>query len=195
MSEDKDCLKDQDIAKALEEFTSNDDLMSKLASELENISPEKIKEAKKLAQSEKGKEILNACANKGIDSKVMRETYLAKQLETKGLSKDTTNKKVAVLITTSRQLKLRNIPLNNVSECADKIINSNQRPVELSCSRLAIGPLQGKTIKVWCDTTRKGKNRRLSKILGFNVAGDGLIIMEEGDLTEEHFIQAERLLA
>lgn len=53
----------------------------------------------------------------------------------------------------------------------------------------------GKTIKVWYDPGYPGKNKRTSKIVGFPIAGNLLIIMDEGDLTEKDFIAAESLLA
>jgi len=154
------------------------------------ITPNMLEDLRKLTMGTQGKQIIDEMRRKGVDLDLMKSQLIERQ---KLLKKPSANPRKCVLITGNRQLKMRTVEPGLESLTATKIIQSGT-PVEFSCSRLAIGPLSGKTIKVWCDPNRKGSNKRLAKILGFPVAGEALIIMYDGDLTEQDFISAEKLL-
>jgi hypothetical protein len=57
-----------------------------------------------------------------------------------------------------------------------------------------VGPLAGKTIKLWYDASHTGKNRRATKLMGFPIAGDVLVVLEDGNLSEADFLAAEKLI-
>lgn len=190
----KAALNNTNIATMLNRMSNNPDEVSKMMEQsMSHMTPDMMEQARKMAMGGQGQQVLQEMKRRGLDSNAIRSQFLEQQRAIRAMSANNDNTKQAVLITSSRQLKMRNIPLGSVQTAVENIIKSGE-PVELSCSRLALGPLTGKTIKVWCDTSRKGKNKRLSKIVGFPVAGEGLVIMDEGDLTEKNFLAAERLV-
>ena len=101
--------------------------------------------------------------------------------------------KQGILITASKQMKVRNIEIATLQSQAQHLVKSDNA-VEIACSRLAYGVLAGSTIKAWYDPKRLGRNPRASRIVGFPIAGDLLIIMEEGDIMEKDFLLAEKQL-
>lgn len=190
----KAALNNTNIAAMLNRMSNNPEEVSKIMEQsMGQMTPDMMEQARKMAMGDQGQQVLQEMRRRGIDPNAIRAQLMEQQRAIRGMSANTDNTKRAVLITASRQLKMRNVPLGSVQASAAAIIKSGE-PVELSCSRLAMGPLSGKTIKVWCDPSRKGKNKRLSKIVGFPIAGEGLVVMEEGDLTEKDFIAAERLV-
>jgi hypothetical protein len=189
----KEALNNTNMTTILNQISNNPDLISKMMEEsMAQMTPEMMEKAKKMATGGQGQQLLRNMQRRGIDTQPMKAKLIAQQKALKNSIKSEPNKRT-VLITAGRKLKIRNIPVASIQTSATRIIKS-ESVIELSCSRMASGPLQGKTIKVWYDPNRGGKNPRASKIVGFPIAGDLLIIMEEGDLTEEDFITAERLL-
>lgn len=165
-----------------------------MSASMNNMSPDMIEQAKKLAQSGQSERIIKEMQKRGMNPHTMKaemeaQRKVARNLQTKALGV----MKKAIIITLNRQLKSRGIPAGSDETVVRSIIHS-QTPVEISCSRLALGPLAGKTIKVWYDATLKGKNKRATKIVGFPVAGDIIIHCEDEDLTEEDFLAVEELL-
>lgn len=165
-----------------------------MSASVNNMSPDMIEQARKLAQSGQSDRIMKEMQKRGMNPHAMKAEMealrkVARNLQTKALG---IMKKV-VIITLNRQLKSRTIPAGS-DETVVRSIMHCESPVEISCSRLALGPLFGKTIRVWYDATLKGKNKRASKIVGFAVAGDIIIHCENEDLTEEDFSAAELLL-
>ena len=191
----KAALNNTNINTMLNRMSNNPEEVSKMMQQsMSQMNPNMMEEARKLAMSGQGDRVMQEMRRRGLDPNVMRSQLLEQQKAMRGTSSKIADElKRAVLITASRVLKMRNIPGQNVQDAAFNIIKSGE-PVELSCSRLALGPLAGKSIKVWCDPNRKGKNTRLSKIVGFPIAGEGLFVMEEGDLTEKDFVAAEHLI-
>ena len=165
-----------------------------MSASMNNMSPDMIEQAKKLAQSGQSERISKEMQKRGMNPRTMKsemeaQRKVARNLQTKALGV----MKKAIIITLNRQLKSRAIPAGSDETVVRSIIHS-QTPVEISCSRLALGPLAGKTIKVWYDAALKGKNKRATKIVGFPVAGDIIIHCEDEDLTEEDFLSVEELL-
>lgn len=196
LSNMKETLNNTNISTVLSKISQNPEELNKVMEEsLSQMTPEMMEQAKKLAMGGQGQQMVREMQRRGIDQKAMHALVLGQQKALKEISaKSSGPTKKVILITSSRQLKMRNVPISSIQPSVARIINSSN-VVELSCSRLAAGPLEGKTIKVWCDTERKGKNKRASKIVGFQIAGEILIIMEEGDLNEKDFLAAEKLLA
>lgn len=194
MSDIKSSLNATTIADALNKLSNDPNEMSRmLEHSAGQVTPEMMEEARKIATGSQGQNILKIMQRRGVDPNSMKAQALQQQRTLKGLVSKTGITKKCILITGNRQLKIRNIPIGSEQISAINIVKSNN-PVELSCSRLATGSLEGKTIKLWYDPELKGKNRRLTRIAGFPIAGSGLIIMKDGDLDEKDFISAEKLL-
>jgi hypothetical protein len=185
-------LTNTNIATVLDRFASDPGEVTQMMKDsMGQISPDMMEEAKKMISNGQGQQILREMQRRGLNPMDLREQLMEHQRAMR-VPKGTDGKRV-VVITNNRQLRMRSVPADAVALGVHSILKSPTTK-ELSCSRLANGPLAGKTIKVWCDTENKGKNRRLSKIVGFPVGGDGVIVMEEGDLTEVHFLAAEKEL-
>ncbi len=73
-----------------------------------------------------------------------------------------------------------------------RILKAN--PVPLQCSRLAVGKLAGKTVKVWYDPTDMTLNRRVNRLVGFNAGSKIFITCDDQPLTMKEFMAAEKLL-
>lgn len=182
------------IAETLDIMSNDSSKLSQMMEEsMQQFNPEMIEEAKRLLQAGQGQHIIDEMQRRGMNVDTMTSQIKQQQNMMKGLSVKNDMTKKCILITANRQLKVRNIPIGMERVSACNLIKSGQA-VELSCSRLATGHLIGKTIKVWCDPECRGRNKRLSRILGFPIAGDGLFIMLEGDLTEENFLAVEKQL-
>lgn len=191
----KDALNHTGISAMLNQMTSNPDEVNRMMEESMNrMTPEMMDQARKLAMGGQGDQIMREMQKRGIDPKAMRAQMLQQKRALRGLcGKNTESTTQVILITMSRQVKVRRIPRDNISVAAGSILKCNS-PVELSCSRLAQGPLAGKTIKVWYDPEHVGKNRRASKIVGFSIGGEIVIVTQDEDLTESNFLAAERQL-
>jgi len=162
-----------------------------------NMTPEMNAKMSKLATSGNATQMLKHMQQKGMDPLAMRKQIKKQEQEQKDLRKANpqahVETKKAILITTNRQTKIRDIPVALVKETAQKIIKSPDT-ISMSCSRLALGPLENKEIRAWYDPKHQGKNKRTSKLVGFPIGGELLLICEDGDLTEEDFITAEKLV-
>lgn len=196
MDDVKEALKNTNLADMIAKMSGNPSEMEKMMEKsMEYMNPDLMEQARKMAASGQGDQIVREMQRRGIDPRAMKAQIMEQQRALKGLSSksDGTSKK-AVLITQSRQLKMRNIPSAAVHASAAHLVKT-PNPVELSCSRMASGALTGKSIKAWYDPSRKGKNKRASKIVGFPIAGDLLVVMDDGDLELKDFVEAEKMLA
>lgn len=191
----KQTMANLDIGSVLDKMSFDPEQTKNIMSaSINNMSPDMIEQAKKLAQSGQSERIIKEMQKRGMNPHAMKGEMevlrkVARNLQTKALGA----MKKAIIITLNRQLKSRAIPAGSDETVIRSIIHC-QTPIEISCSRLALGPLTGKTIKVWYDGTLKGKNKRATKIVGFPVAGDIIIHCEDQDLTEEDFLSVEELL-
>ena len=192
----KNVLNNTNISSVLQQMTSNSDEVGKMMEEsMSRMTPDMMEQARKLATGGQGKQIIREMQKRGMDPKAMRAQIQKEKRALRGQgTKPIGETFQVILITLSRQSKSKSIPRDNINLTIGNILKCPS-PVELSCSRLALGPLAGKTIKVWYDPERLGKNRRASKILGFPVGGEIVIILEGEDLTEKDFLSAEKHLA
>ena len=191
----KEVLSNVNFSDVIDKLTSNPEDAANLVNQsAEHITPEMMEQARKYAVGTQGKQIKEEMARKGVDNKEMKnQMEQQKKLYIEANNKAKGEAKKAILITSSKILKFKDVHVKILKSEAIKIIGSDNA-IEIACSRLAVGPLQNKTIKVWYDPTRKGNNNRASKIVDFKMAGELLIIMEEGDLTELDFKLAEKSL-
>lgn len=108
---------------------------------------------------------------------------------------DDGKKRQAILITAKRQVKERWVPAHSVKECIAQNINTSASDyLEIPCSRLATGVWENRTIRLWYNPHRIGKNSRASKIAGFKIAGEVFIMMDDYDMILEDFITCEKIL-
>jgi hypothetical protein len=157
---------------------------------LNNVSPEMIDQARRLATGGQAEQIMKEMNRRGVNPQALRSDLLRQRNALRGMNtkKPGVTKRV-LYITRSRQIKERDIPIHDMNASINAILRVSN-PIELSCSRLAKGPLTGHTIKLWYDPNESGKNRLSSKLIGFPIGGEAVIISETDDLTEASLIQA-----
>lgn len=186
------------ITSALGDLTGEGGLGGMLSGIQNNMDPELKAKAERLARGGQGKQLQQLLQKNGVNMKQIRSQALANQRAQRGLG-STNPTQSALLITKSRQLKTRQVPKGDgasstadLAACAKTILNCTD-PVEISCSRLAVGPWVGKKIKIWYNDAYLGKNRRTSKIVGYPIGSEILIIGDDA-LTEADFLEVEKLL-
>ncbi len=183
-----------DIDLVINEMKNNPENFSrKMDLAREHMDPDMMEEARKIAQSGQGQDMLKKMQKRGVNTQELKNMHKGMEQRMKGQIPSTENMKKVIFITASRQMKSKMIHVDSENVSIINLLKSEEA-VELSCSRLAVGPLTGKTIKIWCNTSLKSKNPRLSKIAGFPVGGEAVIIMKEGDLLADDFRAAEKLL-
>lgn len=191
----KEVLNNINFSDVIDKLTSEPNEAANLVGQsAEIMTPEMMEQARKYATGTQGKQIKEEMMRKGLDNKDLKaQMEQQKRLYVEANNKAKGEAKKAILITSSKIMKSKDIHPKILKSEAIKIVGSDNA-LEMPCSRLATGPLLNKTIKVWYDPNRKGNNTRASKIVDFKIAGELLIVMEEGDLTENDFKLAEKLL-
>lgn len=200
ISDIKEALNSTNLSSVLSKMSENPGELGRVMTEsMDHMTPTMRDQARKLAQSGQGDQIKREMLKLGMDPRGMQSMLKEQQRQQKSLDKlmgnvKLSNERKVVLITASRQLKVKTVPSGSIKEFVAHSTHTDN-PVELSCSRLAVGPLEGKIIKLWYDPNRKGKNPRSTKIIGFPIAGEAVIVADDYDLTEEMVSAAEKLLA
>lgn len=155
----------------------------------EFITPELIEKAQNMASSSSVSNIMSQMKDKGINPAKLQTQ--AKNMMKKASSKGQQRK--CVLVTTSRKYKSRNVSCIDTKTSVSGILLT-PTPVEISCSRLAVGNLENKTIKIWYNPNAQGKNRLASKLAGFPIGGEIIVFCPDCDLTETDIISVESQL-
>lgn len=195
LEEAQNALKSGEVASALNRMTADPNTATKMMKEtMEKVTPEMMEQVRKLAAGGQGQQIAKELQKKGVDVNSLRSQMLDYQRAMRNLSGKTMNTKKIMFINASRQARLRTVPSDGMQNTANSLLKCSNA-VELSCSRLAVGALVGATIKVWTNPDATGKNKRSSKIVGFPIGSEILIVKEDGDLTEAELASAEALLA
>lgn len=164
-----------------------------MAESVGKLTPEMMEQAKKLSQGGQADRIIKEMQKRGLNPHQMKAEIEQQRKTMKVLNpKNSGPTKKALIITLNRQVKSRAVPTDCGEAVAAPILHC-QHPVEIPCSRLALGPWADKSIRVWYDADLKGKNKRASRIVGFPVAGD-IIIHAEDDLSEADFNEIEKQL-
>lgn len=188
----------QDLVKRISSTEDpSKNMMSSLEDMMKNISPDMIEQVKKMASGGGSIEdimkkmmgggsfndVKDALQKQGIDMRAMQRSLLASQR--KMTAKDLANGSIKKGLHIDKNRRISSIDLikDKTAESA-KVALKMSNPIELSCSRLARGPWEGKTIKVWYNPDAAGKNRLSSKIIGFPTGSD-LIIVGEEDLSTQ----------
>lgn len=188
-------LNNIDFSEVISKVTSNSEDIANLAQQSAgHITPSMMEQARKYANGEQGKKIKEEIVRQGVGNRATLENMKEqKKLYDQANIKSKGNSQKAILVTSSKQIKIKEIHPKILREEAGKILKTDN-PTEISCSRLSKGPLNNKTIKVWYDEKCKGNNKRATKIIGFQIAGDLLIVVENEDLSERNFREVEKLL-
>jgi len=190
-------LNNLNIGQIIGQLSANPEHINKMMTESKSqLSPDMLDMAKKMANNGQGQKLMRDMESRGFDPKVMRAQLLKQQALAKGMAsagKQEGKTQKVILITTSRQIRVREFVADKIAAGAKSLLGT-ENPIEISCSRLAVGPLKDANIKAWYNPKIIGKNRRSSRITGFSIGSELLIIAEDTDLTEADFLAAEDLL-
>lgn len=188
-------LNNINFSEVISKITNNPEDIANLAEQsVGHMTPSMMEQARKHANSEHGQKIKEEVVRQGIGNRATLENMKEqKKLYDRANIKAKGSPQKAILITSSKQIKVKEIHPKMLKEEAGKILKTDN-PVEISCSRLSNGPLDNKSIKVWYDEKCKGNNKRASNIIGFKIAGDLLIVVDNEDLSEQDFRTVEKLL-
>lgn len=191
----KSAMSAANIGSMLNRMTNNPEEVTRMMHEsMKTLSPEVMQQARNMAMGAQGQQIRKEMQRRGINPQAMRKQLLEQKRALQGTSAQvSSDATAAIIVTTSRQVRTRKLSQASLSLSAAAILHA-EAPVELSCSRLAKGPLTGKSIKIWYDPNHPGKNKRTSRIIGFPVGGEMLIVVEGEDLSEKDFLAAEKFL-
>lgn len=191
----KDILDGVNFKEVIHTITNNKENVANMVQQSSSqLTPEMMDQARKYASGTQGEQIKQELNRQGAANK----TTLQVMLKQKKLYSQINNNakgeaKKVVLITTSKQIKNKEVHKLTLEAEAKRLVGSDDA-LEISCSRMSVGPLLGKTIKAWYSPGRKGFNNLASSMVGFNIAGELLLIMEEGNLLESDVRDAKKYL-
>ena len=193
----KTAFTNTNIASLLEKVCKNpDDLNKLLLDSVDNITPDMLNNAKKMLGTGQGEQLLKSLQEKGINPNNLKSKLSAHNNAFKNIlkpgNKSPTRK--CILITTNRQLKIRNLPIDDMSKYISTILKVDS-PLSIECSRLSIDIFKDKKITIWYDKNKIGKNKRATKIAGFTIAGDIIISILDEDINESEFLIVEKFLS
>jgi len=185
------------ISSLLEKVCKNpDDLNKLLHDSVDNITPDMLNNAKKMLGTGQGEQLLKSLQQKGINPNNLKSKLSAHNNAFKNIlkpgNKSPTRK--CILITTNRQLKIRNLPIDDMSKYISTILKVDS-PLSMECSRLSIDVFKDKKLTIWYDKNKIGKNKRATKIAGFTIAGDIIISILDEDINESEFLIVEKFLS
>jgi hypothetical protein len=162
----------------------NDNTIKEIAKSINNIDhlpPNIINQARKLANSRKGREVIQELSNKGID-------------------KETVSKMIQEQKPIIPQINILIIRHNGILK--NKIVEQfeNNPPIlqginikNMICNELSIGPLHDHIITLWYDANNKCKNKRINKIINVDIGGM-VIITSSKKIFIQDFLIVEKLL-
>jgi hypothetical protein len=191
----KNTFANTNISSLLEKLTKNPDELHKLLHEsVDKITPDMLNNAKKMLGNEQGQQILKSLQKKGVNPNNLKSKLSSNYSKFKQLPGNKTPTRKCIMITSNRQLKIKHIPINNMSSFISNILKVDN-PLSVECDRLSIDIFKDKKITLWYDNTKIGKNKRATKIAGFKIAGDMIISMTDEDLNDNDFLTIEQSLS
>jgi len=191
----KTAFTNTNISSLLEKLTKNPDELNKLLHDsVNNITPDMLNNAKKMLGSGQGEQILKSLQKKGVNPNNLKSKLSSNYSKFKQLPGSKTPTRKCILITSNRQLKIKHIPINNMSSFISNILKVDN-PLSIECNRLSIDIFKDKKIILWYDNTKVGKNKRATKIAGFKIAGDIIISITNEDLNDNDFLTIEKSLS
>lgn len=164
------------------QLMSDPDKVSQMMGEsLKVMTPEMMNQAKKMAMGGQGQQIMRDMQKRGMNAQQLRDMAKEQKSKMKQTVKPINKPKKVLQIGSNRKVTVKTVEATTLKTSINQLINAKQL-VELKCTRLAVGPLQHKTIRLWYDDAIKVTNRKATRLIGFPVGGIVYISMDEGDL-------------
>jgi hypothetical protein len=191
----KEALKGTNLSSAISTIMNDPSKISSIMEEsVGHMTPQMQEQAKKMASSGQIGTVMKEMQRQGKSPFQMKKEMDAQHKLFKSTQpKPSGPMKKVIVITSSRQVRVKSIYVADIQKVANEMTKATVA-VGLPCSRLAVGPLYGKQITVWYDEKNPTKNKRASKLIGYTVGGEVMIVMESGDLDETTFIESEDLI-
>jgi hypothetical protein len=164
-----------------------------------STDPKMKKVLTNLSQSDQGKKILEGMKKTGVNPTKVRADLKKQEKEAKKMKKleageDDRIRYQALLITRARKVRPVSLPFDATLTDVRKVFPSTASVTELACSRLAIGPLSKKMVKIYYDQTDQSVNKRTKRLVGFKIGGDLLLSVPGHQLTEKELDLVEMML-
>lgn len=181
------------FTEAVNQVTNNPEMVAEAMEEtMSQMSPQMIEQARRLANGGNAAELMTMMKKKGVNiKKIKSDMKQQKKLQNRAAVQLAGPTQSVILITTGRKHKLKSLHINNMKDEILKIVGESG--IELSCSRLAVGPLEGSSIKLWYNTSYLGKNKRTTKLIGFPIGGPAIIVADRA-ISIDEFLAAEKML-
>jgi hypothetical protein len=158
--------------------------------------PEIKDQARNMAVGPQGEKIKKELQAGNVELASLRASMKAqKKLMNKIQAQNQEVTRQIIIISPKGKVSNQSFTLSALMNPGETILRSPQ-VVQLPCSRLALGPLNGKNLSLWYDEKKTYRNKRANKIFDdiANIVGEVLIIMDEGDLLLRDFLVAEKSL-
>ena len=146
--------------------------------DVDHIPADLINQARKLANSKAGRDILKELNNSGINKE-----FIEKAIQSQ---KAPIGDKQVLIIRPNGIVKTKKIIM---TDGCPSFLHAN-KPVDIICTKLNMN----KTIKIWYDSDIKYVNKRASKYTNITIHGIAIIYSESGDLTVNELLVAEKQL-
>lgn len=191
----KEAMKGTNLNTAITSLMNDPAKLSALMEEsVGKMTPQMQEQAKKMASSGKIDTVMKELQRQGKSPKLLKKEMDAQHKLFKATQpKPTGPTKRIVMITSNRQLRSKTVPATDMQKTANDVMKVSTA-IGLACSRLAVGPFYNKTVTIWYDEKNPTKNKRASKLLGYSIGGDVMIVVDECDIEETEFEEAEKLI-
>lgn len=148
---------------------------------------------KKFMDSGNGQVILDEAKKLGIDPKLLMQKMAQYNRAMKAKAPRKGDKTTTVVVLNSkRQFKEQTVIAGFADTTASALLGGPA--VEIKCTRMAVGPLAGKTVKVWYLPDDPKPNRRAKRLTGFKVGSNIIIGCAEGPVTAKMITAVEKIL-
>jgi hypothetical protein len=191
----KGALRSVNLPKMVEKMANNPQGMDKAVEESAKVmTPQMMDQAKKVAAGGQGDQLRKQVLKQGMSPKQMQKDYKEQQRLARAVSEQSRGPtKRACLLDTNRKFKAKEVPVSDDIKDMAKALQA-QDVVKMPYSRMAIGPLQGKSVAVWYVTGDKRRNKRIEKLLGKPHGARILISVKDEDLEVATIEEVEKLL-
>jgi hypothetical protein len=187
----KDTLTKSNIASAISQLSGDPAQAGKLMAEAKaTMPPSMLEAARKMAVGSQGDQIAREMKKQGVNrQEVVSQMKEQKKAAAQARAAMQGPTKKVVVLTHSRKFTQKEVSIAQVAaplKC--------ETAIQIPCSRLARGPLTGKSIKVWYNPDDASVNRRAMRILDTRVGGDVIFENSDGDLFLKDLEAVEKLL-
>ena len=148
---------------------------------------------KKFMDSGNGQVILDEAKKLGIDPKLLMQKMAQYNRAMKAKAPHKGDKTTTVVVLNSkRQFKEQTVIAGFADTTASTLLGGTA--VEIKCTRMAVGPLAGKTVKVWYLPDDPKPNRRAKRLTGFKAGSNIIIGCDDGPVTTKMITAVEKIL-